>query len=252
MARPQTISRIGIVGGGRLGGVLARRLCRFYRLDVHDRVDCVEADVAARCRARRASFPDLCAACEVVLLCVSALEVERLLSEAPASSPLFVSLATELDHEAATRRPGVARRRLVALKLIGQFRALEEGLPALFVTLHRGEAELAVLRQIFATIGPIEIGDDRWVNTLNRTATAAALRLCEEFRTLFAGQNVPHDWVDAALKGVLVGTVLDDPPARDNSYTSALLRQCPAPPGLADWLEWVSRSAQTTPAGQAR
>jgi hypothetical protein len=240
-------TRVGIVGAGRLGGALARRLCRSYLLDVCDRDGRVADKVADQCRARRSSFSEVCARCDVVLLCVHAPEVERLVFAEPTAQPLFVSMATDLDSEALAARADPTGPRLVALKLIGQFLAIEHGLPALFITRDQRPAEVALIRQVLVDVGRVEIGDDTHVSLLNRTVTAAALHFAEEFRRLFATDQVPDGWVDAALKCVLVGTILDDPPDPQNGYTRALLQRVPRDPALPDWLGSVRDAASPRP-----
>jgi pyrroline-5-carboxylate reductase len=219
-----TVRRIGVVGTGRLGKVLAGKLAPRYTVAAHDR-DVRKAKQFCKQAGITFLYPEpLARWAELFLLCVPAAEVlPWILNPGSLADPgaVFVNLATDLPTHDLAADPRLAGRTVIGLKPIAQYVALERGLSGLFVTGTRDPQLKGTLAEMFAALGRVVTGDEGVVRAINRTATAAALRLCAGWAA--ALPEADAEAVESALKNVVVGTILDYPPDTDNAYTNRIL-----------------------------
>jgi hypothetical protein len=215
---------IGVVGTGRLGKVLASRLSPRFSVAAYD---CDVRKAKQFCKQVGITFlyPDeLARESDLILLCLPGDQVLPWLlgpgSQAPAGV-VFVNLATELPTSTLVIDPRLTALAVVGLKPVAQFMALECGLPGLFVTDTTDSSLRETLAAVFASLGRVVAGDEAVVGAINREATAAALRFCAEWTG--AVTSATPDLLDAALKNVVVGTILDYPPDPGNGYTNRIL-----------------------------
>jgi hypothetical protein len=230
MTAPLAVRRLGIVGTGRLGRALALRLREGFEVAVFD------ADLRTGKQFAKQSGliflyeHDLACFADALLLCTPADQVGpvvRRLEGGDGPYPLCVNMATAVDTSRLPRELGLEKVRVVGLKPIGQYTAIQHGLPAAFVSANASDEEHARLEAVFGSIGRVHRGDELAVRDLNRTATRLALRFCLAFQDA-VGPLVDDSWVRAALRNVAVGTILDFPPSQDNAYTSQLLKEIAA------------------------
>jgi pyrroline-5-carboxylate reductase len=222
---------VGVIGVGRLGRVVARKLCTR-----HDVLVCDVAEQALRAttegsvgRIAVASFEVIARRASHVLFCTQAretLELLRRASELGLTRPLYVSLVTRLsEREMREDREMAPRLRVASAKVVGQFKAIEAGLPALFVV---SDAEQVNALELLGCMGPVVVGPEQHVSVVNRTATRAALEVAERFLHGMGQLDVPAEMAMAALRNVLVGTLLDHPADPENEYINSLLREMAA------------------------
>jgi pyrroline-5-carboxylate reductase len=229
---PDVVGVVGVVGVGRLGRVVARKLCAR-----HDVLVCDVAERALRAtvedaggRITVASFEEIASRASHVLFCTQAretLELLRRASDLGLTRPLYVSLVTRLSEREMREGGAMAPRlRVASAKLVGQFKAIEAGLPALFVVSH---AEQVNALELLGCMGTVVVGPEQQVSVVNRTATRAALEVAEQFLHGMDQLDVPAEMAMAALRNVLVGTLLDHPADPENEYINSLLREMALP-----------------------
>lgn len=219
------IHRIGVLGAGRLGRVLARRLAGRFHVAVHDRDARLARQFAEPSGIDFLGADDLVRTSDLVALCIPGDQVVPwLLGLLPSSRAggWFVNLATDLPTTALRREPRLAGVRVVGLKPVAQFVSLSRGLPGLFVTTASDPSELALLEHVFSDLGRVVPGDEDIVGEVNRRATEAALRFCLGW-PLERSMPIDPDVAEAALKNVVVGTILDFPPDPANGYTARII-----------------------------
>lgn len=225
--------RIGVIGIGRLGRVLATRLSQRFEVVVHDR-DAVKVKQFASRRGLALLDPEaLIRRCEVIVLCIPGSGVPALIGQLPIGErghPLFVDTATEPAAYDSTLAP----TRIIGLRPVSQFAAIEQGLPALFVTGAESMEDRTLLGTMFDGIGTVIAGDETAVGPLNQLATTAALRLCRDLSSIAAARGIDRRLTDAALKNVAVGTILDYPPDPANAYTNRILDGLPSTEALRE------------------
>lgn len=226
MDRPET--PFGIVGTGRLGGALAVRLAEEGReVLLYDREE-EPRRMASGARRQAVSPVRLLSEADPILLCLPPSEVVPFLRRYRPAVPegiRVLNLATSVS-TGELRRSGAAEGwPLLAFKVVGQYRAIRLGLPALFVTEPQEEEDLARLRAWFAPLGEVTVGDEEVVASLNRAATWDALELCLALRRRAAGFSLGHPLLAAALRHVAAGTLADFPPQPADTYAQDLLRE---------------------------
>jgi hypothetical protein len=221
-------ARFGIVGAGRLGGALAFRLAaEGHEVLLHDREEGA-VRVASSARLQVVSPGRLLREADPILLCLPASEVAPFLRRHRPAVPggvRVLNLATAVSTRELRASGAAEGWPIVAFKLVGQFRAVRLGLPALFVTEPQEDADLERLRAWFAPLGEVTVGDEEVVAPLNRAATRAALELCLELRRRAAGFPLGHPLLAAALRHLAAGTLVDFPPQPADAYAQDLLRE---------------------------
>lgn len=225
-----TADIVGVVGVGRLGRVVARKLCARHDVLVYDVAEqALRATVEdAAGRIAVASFEVIASRASHVLFCTQApetLELLRRASELELIRPLYVSLVTRLSEREMRDREIAPRLRVASAKVVGQFKAIEAGLPALFVV---SDAEQVNALELLGCMGSVVVGPEQHVSVVNRTATRAALEVAERFLDGMGQLDVPAEMAMAALRNVLVGTLLDHPADPGNEYINSLLREMAA------------------------
>lgn len=219
-------TRAGILGTGRLGKALALRL--------RNRCDVAVCDINPKLAKQFAKqnglsfLPEeqLYSFADFLILCIPPVEIEKVVLDLEGRSTgvsMVLNTATSTDTPELLRRLGLRRIKLIGLKPIGQFTAIQHGVKVVFVTAHDDMADLRSLSEIFADIGVIRRGDERVVQALNRAATRLALQFGRTFLESVQSITPDSEWALSALKSCAAGTILDYPPDPGNPYTSALL-----------------------------
>jgi pyrroline-5-carboxylate reductase len=223
--------RIGILGAGRLGRALSARLRESCEVAVYD-VDARKGKQFAKQHGLAFLYEeDLLGFADLLLLCVPATAVEdffRRLDRGRSRHPVYLNLATDLDTPALVRAQGLNGLKVIGLKPIGQFVAIQHRLPTVFVTAHADAGDLDRLAAVFREVGVVQEGDEGKVRAINGRATELALRFCRGFEETLLPLAGDNAWARSALRNVAVGTILDYPPDEDNDYTRRILREISA------------------------
>lgn len=225
------VRRIGILGAGRLGQALAARLADSFEVALHDTDAKRGEEVAGQLGVRLLSQEELLDFAELLLLCIPPPEVPRFFQALPAERtrhPVYLNTATDVDTPELVKSLGLERLKVIGLKPIGQFVAMRQRIPLMFVTSCADPDDLRLLERVLGPIGAIRTGDERNVGPLNHLATRLALRFAQTFAEEVRRYTEDPDWVTSALHSVVVGTLLDYPPAADNHYTARILKDLAA------------------------
>jgi pyrroline-5-carboxylate reductase len=218
---------VGIVGTGRLGAAIARRLSPRPLLLADIRPERAAALAGALGQSATA-VSEVFARCSAILLALPPDAIVPVIVEhAPraAGGTLLVNLSTGLDTAEAARAAGRDDLQVVGAKPVAQARALTMGLPAVFVSACADPQLQSRLRQVLGPLGPLVRGDEGLARDVNAAATRHGLRLCLDLRAELLALGTPEALVDAALRGVAVGTILDGPWGHENPYLDARLRE---------------------------
>lgn len=219
------IRTLGIVGIGRLGKALTAILNQRFRVLVYDQNVKMAKQYAKQTDCAFFPLNELLERADAVLLCVPAHEVEGLL-EGPVKAKGFAGLVVNMATGKATDElPQPLTGKLLGAKMLGQFRAIEAGIPTTIVSGTQDENELVLLKNIFFELGTIVSGEERLVSTLNRLATKQVIEMAIRFNEQADTLNIEEAWKLAALKSVMVGTLLDFPLDRRNPYLQNILEE---------------------------
>lgn len=223
--------RIGILGAGRLGRALSARLRESCEVALYD-ADARKGKQFAKQHGLSFLYEeDLLGFADLLFLCLPAAEVEgffRRLDRRRSRHPVYLNLATDLDTPTLVRAQGLDGLKVIGLKPIGQFVAIQHRLPAVFVTAHTDAGDLERLAAALREIGVVRVGDEGKIRAINGRATELALRFCRGFEEILLPLAGDEAWTRSALRNVAVGTILDYPPEEDNEYTRRILREISA------------------------
>jgi len=220
--------RVGILGAGRLGKALALSLRGSCDLAIFDLRSRLTKQFAKQNGLSFLCEEDLFSSCDFLILCIPPDETEKVvlrLDRRDSGVTMVLNTATGTHTSRIVHNLGLRRIKLIGLKPIGQFTAIELGVKVVFVTEHSDVTDLRFLSEVFSDIGVIRRGDERVVQALNREATRLALEFGGTFLESVQSITTDLEWALSALRGCVAGTILDYPPDPENSYTSALLKE---------------------------
>lgn len=228
MREKEIKEKIGIIGIGRLGSALAKRLAPHCSLLLSDSFLGKARQMAKILNADFGNTRYLSEKADMILLAVPPEEICPLVEKEEAflkEGTVLVNLATSLDtHEikACLKRQDI---RVIGLKPITQAYALAHGHPSIFVTSCEEEGLREKLTPLLREIGEIVVGNDMLVKEINAEATRWGLKLFLSLQDKLKSMNVPQNFIDVAIKTVAVGTILDYPTDGPNSYIEERLKE---------------------------
>jgi hypothetical protein len=224
-----TKTRIGVLGTGRLGQVLATRL-----RDTCDVAVC-DADLKkAKQFAKKSGFSflresELVPFSELLLLCIPASAIPEFLHRIARAGSfghcVFLDMATDSHTKLLMANQQLRPMRIIGLKMIGQFKAVQLGIPATFVTNYAKPDDLNLIDRVFRPLGRVSVGSEESIRHLNRFTTKLTLLFCYQLRQTAPSLVADPLWIKSALTNVAIGTILDFPPDADNGYTTSVLRE---------------------------
>lgn len=220
--------KIGIVGLGRLGDNLAKYFPAETELFVCDR----DASTALSCAAK---YHRICKELEhiveeldYIFICVPPAEVIGLFekyADRIKRNAVVINMATSVDSEELAKVFENRRWEIVPLKPIAEGCALSRGLKGVFITSPKALAYVEKLSYLFHNMGDIILGKEMEVQQINETATAFALKFYHDLAEELSRFSIPGEGINAAIKSVAVGTILDYPPNRHNYYIDQIKKK---------------------------
>jgi pyrroline-5-carboxylate reductase len=225
--------RVGVVGVGYLGRVLAARLASHRQVLVTDKVPSRARDLAAQTPVAAVDPEELFRTAKIVVLVIPPAEVIPLLRKQGnrlQPGAVVVNMASSL----ATREVALilAHREVevVGLKLLGQAYALSLGLKVLFLYCYGGNGLHPLVADLFSPLGEVVPGDEKTVEVVNDLSTRFGLAMYLQLERQLEEYQLTPEMKEVAIKAVAVGTILDFPPRAENDYISKRLdqvrRQC--------------------------
>lgn len=219
---------IGIVGVGRLGSVIAQKLSSNFEVLVADKAKFRAVALSKVTAVRVATLSGIFGKSDVLLLVVPPEQMVTLVKKYHKylkAGAVVVNLATGVP--TVVLRKVIGRKKMVdvvGMKMIGQAHALALGFEVCFVFAAEDEKLFTKLKKIFAVLGRVVRGDEKFVAKINAQATKYGLSLAMRLVKLSKDYALLKKPIDNAVKTVALGTVLDYPPAKDNKYIKQMLK----------------------------
>lgn len=202
-----SVRTIAVAGAGRLAHALVRRIPSQFDVLVLAR-SVAEAQHLERATVVPFADMDRVRGSAAVLLALppAAISetVERLEPHLDAST-VVVNMATESDTRAVQRdHPRVP---LVAAKLIGQARAVEEGSPGVVLVDYASPETFSLLSAVFDPLGIVLSGPEDLVLAVNSVVAQETVAFDRETRTRLKELRLPEEAIDIALSTMAVGII---------------------------------------------
>jgi len=219
---------VGILGVGRMGLAIAERLAKHHRLLLADRNAQRLRLAADRTGALTCAHPRQFGAADLVLVLVPANWAVRAVQTCARHlrpDAVLVNMVTALD--TATLRASTGRRdvHFVAAKIVGQADALRLGVESVFIVSGDDAPSYNRVVDVLRPLGRILPGDEVLVRRINELATRAALNCIFQLHRQLRGIGAHRAVIKAAIKSVVIGTLLEYPPAPANPYILKLVRR---------------------------
>lgn len=219
---------VGIVGVGRMGEAIARRLPKDINVLLADKEANGAKKLACALSVRAETIRETFLESDVVLLIVPPAAVYPLVREygdIMKPNALLVNMATSIVTDNVQKE--VKRRdiKVVGAKVIGQAYALLKGYKAVFILSTSDPLVVDLLKYLFSSIGRVIVCDEMLAEKINAEATRFGLRLAIDLRKQLKKICDSEEIVDVAVKTVAVGTILDYPLQEPNEYIEKRLKE---------------------------
>lgn len=201
--------QVGLIGVGRMGRELARRLKDHVELTVYDRDAAFLATVQNELGIPAAASIDDVAALGTVILAVPDPEVINCIKDFNqlGTSITVINIATNVAQHVLdeTAAPPV---RCIGVKFVGHAGEMSLGLDPVIIVNSRPAELVPVVREIFAPVGHLVVGKADIVSFINTTAAEKALEAAVYIEEGLRQQGVTDpDIVKSAIRQVAAGVL---------------------------------------------
>src|SRR3989338_455157 len=198
MREKEMNEKVGIIGTGRLGSALAKRLAPHCSLLLSDSFLGKARQMAKILNADFGNIRYLFEKADIILLAIPPEEICLLIEKEETflrQGAILVNLATSLDTHKI--RTCLTRKdiRVIGIKPITQAYALAHGYQTIFVTSCEDTGLREKLVPLLREIGEIVLGDDMLVKEINAEATRWGLRLYLSLQDKLKAMNVPQKFI---------------------------------------------------------
>jgi len=201
--------QVGLIGGGRMGRELARRLKDHVELTIFDRDAAFLATVQNELGIPAAGSIDELAAIGTVILAVPDPEVVNCIKDFnQLKTPITViNIATNVAQH-VLEETAVPPVRCFGVKFVGQAGEMSLGLDPVIVIDSRPAGLVPVAREIFASVGHVIVGKADIVSLVNNAAAAKALEAAVHIEETLRQQGVDDPAiVKSAIRMVAAGVL---------------------------------------------
>lgn len=200
---------VGIIGLGRMGKLLAKRIDGHCSLLLYDRDQENASRVGSGLSASVVNIGQLVHA-DMIILALPTVAVlpaaKELLAVLSRTDQVLVNIATSqntkqladiVDH----------RAKVVSAKIIGHAKEIEQGeIPVIMVD-GPDEDAIIMVADIFKSLGNVEQGPEDLVQSLNALASAEGVRAAYRIRRKMQVEQIPERFWETAVRNVAAGTM---------------------------------------------
>jgi len=201
--------KVGLIGVGRMGQVLAARLAPLHQLYVYDRnLDLAEA-VAAQTGAVAVKDLAELVTTETIILAVPDREVLSLIIEFNnLGQPVaIIKIATNVA-QPALEAAAASHVRCLGAKIVGQAGEMAQGSEPVIIINHTPLSMVPLAQELFAAVGKIVVGRADMVIDINTLAVKYALEAAVRLETELENIGLKDRAViNSAIRQVAAGTL---------------------------------------------
>ncbi|KAB2951185.1 hypothetical protein F9B85_13345 [Heliorestis acidaminivorans] len=201
--------RVALVGAGRLGALVAKRLPRETDLIIIDTEEVVARDVAAFTKADYSTALKDIEGATIAILTVPAPTVIPLLqtlqSQEIGRDTLFLNMATTITAEKIQK--AAIDLSVLSVKVIGHFREMELGERGLFVLDETDAETFQRVSSLLEEVAPSVQGFSDQVALINSISAEEGIRTALRVEKRLRQAGVPEEWIGVALRVPTAGTM---------------------------------------------
>lgn len=218
-------TKIGIVGYGRMGHALAERLIDYYDVFACD----IREDIREETAIKFVDAKSLFSLCKYILLCVNSKDIEYVVEENKEyckEGTYLINIAT--DYPTKKLREMVSNiidTKVVTAKIMGQYLAIERGIPVVVVTDEIENDMFPVVQSVFSRFATVIKGDSNAVKRINYEITKRAVCMLLEGYNYCEMQGMTKEIYEIVVKAIATGTIEEFEQNTDNDYIKSIMEE---------------------------
>lgn len=217
--------KIGIVGYGRMGHALAGRLIAYYDVFACD----IREDIRGESIIKLVDAKSLFSLCRYILLCIHQKDMEYVVQENKSyckSGTYLINIATDYPTRKLREMvDDILGIKVITAKIMGQYLAIEKGMPAVVVTDEIEEDKFSVVQSVFSRFATVIKGNTNVVKTINHEITKRVIYMLLETYCFCEKQGMTKEVYEIAVKAVATGTIEEFEQYTDNDYIKRILEE---------------------------
>ncbi|MDN5300723.1 MAG: hypothetical protein PWQ60_237 [Thermoanaerobacteraceae bacterium] len=199
---------VAIVGTGRMGSLLARKLSEKYKLILIDkdvrRCGMLARELGAECTMEYSLLSEA----DFIIIALPASIIPGAIGEIKPflkQEHILINISTDTNMEAFAPLKNCCK--LVSAKIIGHALQIDFGeLPLIMID---GENEKARNKtaEIFGNIGAVKFGPEKIVAEINHIASEEGIKAAYNIQNRLKQLNIPEEYMSFAIRNVACGTM---------------------------------------------
>ena len=200
---------VAVVGAGRMGSVIARRLPPDTKKIIVDTVPAKASELAETVGGSWSVSPEQAADADLIALVVPAAAVREILEKLQVlakKGAVILNMATtvSIDPATAAKRPGIT---VVDAKIIGHAASMSRGEPGIVVVKTENAEDLSLIKQQMMGFADVVQGDADLVQAVNTIGSTEGIKAAVAVRKQLRAMGIPDAWIDVVIRSVCAGTM---------------------------------------------
>ncbi len=200
---------VAVVGAGRMGSVIARRLPPDTKKIIIDTVPAKASELAEAVGGSWSVSPEQAGDADLIALVVPASAVREILEKFQVlvkKGAVILNMATtfSIDPATAAKRPGIT---VVDAKIIGHAASMSRGEPGIVVVQMENAEILSLIRHQLRGFAEVVQGDADLVQAVNTIGSTEGIKAAVAVRKQLKAMGIPDAWTDVVIRSVCAGTM---------------------------------------------
>ena len=200
---------VAVVGAGRMGSVIARRLPPDTNKIIIDTVPAKASELAEAVGGSWSVSPEQAGDADLIALVVPASAVRETLEKLQVlvkKGAVILNMATtfSIDPTTAAKRSGIT---VVDAKIIGHAASMSRGEPGIVVVKTENAEVLSLIRSQMRGFADVVQGDADLVQTVNTIGSTEGIKAAVAVRKQLKAMGIADAWIDVVIRSVCAGTM---------------------------------------------
>ena len=200
---------VAVVGAGRMGSVIARRLPPDTKKIIIDTFPAKASELAEAVGGSWSVSPEQARAADLIALVVPASAIREILEKLQAlvkRGAVILNMATtfSVDPATAAKSPGIT---VIDAKIIGHAVSMSRGEPGIVVVKTESTEILSLIRNQLQGFADVIQGDSDLVQAVNTIGSTEGIKAAVAVRKQLRAMGIADAWTDVVIRSVCAGTM---------------------------------------------
>ena len=200
---------VAVVGAGRMGSVIARRLPPDTKKIIIDTVPAKASELAEAVGGSWSVSPEQAGDADLIALVVPASSVREILEKLQVlvkKGTVILNMATtfSIDQATAAKSSGIT---VIDAKIIGHAASMSRGEPGIVVAKTKSAEILSLIRNQLQGFADVVQGDADLVQAVNTIGSTEGIKAAVAVRKQLRAMGIPDAWTDVVIRSVCAGTM---------------------------------------------